>query len=178
MLHLQCAALCLHIQSSLKCFYSYMKQGFSFSHIRKDLVSGVIVFLIALPLCLGIAQASGAPLFSGIVAGIIGGIVIGSMSGSHLSVVGPAAGLTAIVLSAIGELKAFDIFLCAVMVAGAIQLLLGFLKAGSLANYIPSSVIEGMLAGIGLTIIIKQIPDAVGYAKDASAQMADADDGF
>ncbi|HYD21596.1 MAG TPA: SulP family inorganic anion transporter [Flavipsychrobacter sp.] len=152
------------------------KEGF-FAHFKKDALAGVIVFLIALPLCLGIAQASGAPLFSGVVAGIVGGIVIGSLSGSQLSVVGPAAGLTAIVLTAIGELKAFDIFLCSVMVAGAVQMLLGFLKAGSIANYIPSSVIEGMLAGIGLTIIIKQIPEAVGY-EHRNASMVDADDGF
>jgi MFS superfamily sulfate permease-like transporter len=149
-----------------------------FAHFKKDALAGLIVFLIALPLCLGIAQASGAPLFSGVVAGIVGGIVIGFLSGSQLSVVGPAAGLTAIVLAAISDLKAFDIFLCAVVVAGAIQMLLGFVKAGAFANYIPSSVIEGMLAGIGLTIIIKQIPDAVGYAKDKSAIMVDADDGF
>jgi MFS superfamily sulfate permease-like transporter len=149
-----------------------------FAHFKKDALAGLIVFLIALPLCLGIAQASGAPLFSGVVAGIVGGIIIGFLSGSQLSVVGPAAGLTAIVLTAIGDLGAFDIFLCAVVVAGAIQLLLGFLKAGSFSNYIPSSVIEGMLAGIGLTIIIKQIPDAVGYKKDTSAIMSDADDGF
>jgi MFS superfamily sulfate permease-like transporter len=155
-----------------------MKQKFSlFSNIKKDGVSGLIVFLIALPLCLGIAQASNAPLFSGIVAGIIGGLVVGSLSGSQLSVVGPAAGLTAIVLVAIGDLGAFDIFLCAVMVAGLCQVALGFLKAGSLANYFPSSVIEGMLAGIGLTIIIKQLPDAVGYV-GREAQSNDADDGF
>ncbi|RYE25685.1 MAG: SulP family inorganic anion transporter [Sphingobacteriales bacterium] len=149
-----------------------------FTHYKKDLLAGLIVFLIALPLCLGIAQASGAPLFSGIVAGIIGGIVIGSLSGSQLSVVGPAAGLTAIVLTAIGDLGAFDIFLCSVMVAGAVQIILGFLKAGTIASYFPNSVIEGMLAGIGLTIIIKQIPDAVGYAKDHEGTMVDADDGF
>lgn len=145
---------------------------------KKDLLAGVIVFLIALPLCLGIAQASGAPLFSGVVAGIVGGIVIGALSGSALSVVGPAAGLTAIVLAAINDLGAFDIFLCAVMVAGLMQLLLGFLKAGSIANYFPSSVIEGMLAGIGLTIIIKQIPEALGYERPDTTNMADADDGF
>ncbi len=149
-----------------------------FAHYKKDLLAGLIVFLIALPLCLGIAQASGAPLFSGIVAGIIGGLVIGSLSGSHLSVVGPAAGLTAIVLTAISDLGAFDIFLCAVVVAGAIQIILGFLKAGSIASYFPNSVIEGMLAGIGLTIIIKQIPDAVGYAKGDTGTMVDAEDGF
>jgi MFS superfamily sulfate permease-like transporter len=147
-----------------------MKQNTSFfANYKKDLLAGLIVFLIALPLCLGIAQASGAPLFSGIVAGVIGGIVIGFLSGSQLSVVGPAAGLTAIVIAAITDLGAFDIFLCAVMVSGMIQLLLGFLKAGS---------IEGMLAGIGLTIIIKQVPDAVGFAKDKFATMVDADDGF
>lgn len=149
-----------------------------FSNVRKDVLSGLIVFLIALPLCLGIAQASGAPLFSGLVAGVIGGIVIGSLSGSQVSVAGPAAGLTAIVLVALGELKAFDIFLCAIIVAGAVQLLLGFVKAGSIANYFPSSVIEGMLAGIGLTIIIKQIPDAVGYGVKREHLTSDADDGF
>lgn len=141
-------------------------------------MSGLIVFLIALPLCLGIAQASHAPLFSGIVAGIVGGIVIGSLSGSQLSVSGPAAGLTAIVYVAIDQMQHFNIFLCSVMVAGAVQLVLGFIRAGGIANYMPSSVIEGMLAGIGLTIIIKQLPDAVGYAKKETAFMQDADDGF
>src|SRR5688572_14676623 len=120
-----------------------MKQNNSFfASYKKDLLAGLIVFLIALPLCLGIAQASGAPLFSGIVAGIIGGIVIGFLSGSQLSVVGPAAGLTAIVIAAITDLGAFDIFLCAVMVAGMVQMLLGFLKAGSIASYFPNAVIE------------------------------------
>ncbi|HRO41784.1 MAG TPA: SulP family inorganic anion transporter [Flavipsychrobacter sp.] len=155
-----------------------MKQGSSlFGHLRKDLVSGLVVFLIALPLCLGIAQASNAPLFSGIVAGVIGGIVIGMLSGSHVSVAGPAAGLTAIVLTALGDLGAFDIFLCSVIVAGGIQLLLGFARAGSIANYFPSSVIEGMLAGIGLTIIIKQIPEALGYDPN-NGQSPAAEDGF
>ncbi len=153
-------------------------QAYSFSLFKNDFLSGSIVFLIALPLCLGIAQACHAPLFSGVVAGVIGGIVIGSLSGSHLSVSGPAAGLTAIVLAAISDLNAFDIFLCAVIIAGAAQLLFGFLKAGGFANYIPSNVIEGMLGGIGLTIIIKQLPDAVGYAKNMQAVMEDADDGF
>lgn len=154
-----------------------MKQGSSpFVHLKKDLVSGLIVFLIALPLCLGIAQASNAPLFSGIVAGIIGGIVIGALSGSQVSVAGPAAGLTAIVLTAIGDLGAFDIFLCSVIVAGVIQLILGFARAGGIANYFPSSVIEGMLAGIGLTIIIKQVPEAVGF-DPAGGLSPDAEDG-
>ncbi|MFA6059041.1 MAG: SulP family inorganic anion transporter [Taibaiella sp.] len=150
-----------------------------FANAKSDLMSGLIVFLIALPLCLGIAQASNAPLFSGIVAGVIGGIVIGFLSKSQLSVSGPAAGLVAIVLGAIEKMGAFEIFLCAVMVAGAVQLILGFIKAGSIANYFPSNVIEGMLAGIGLTIIIKQIRDAVGYVDPKhAAGMDDADDGF
>jgi len=155
-----------------------MQKQSIFTNSRPNFISGLIVFLIALPLCLGIAQASHAPLFSGVVAGIIGGIVVGFLSPSQLSVTGPAAGLTAIVLAALTELKAFDIFLCSVIIAGAVQLLLGFVKAGGIANYIPSSVIEGMLAGIGLTIIIKQLPDAVGYVKSNTATMVDADDGF
>lgn len=149
-----------------------------FKYFKKDFTSGLIVFLIALPLCLGIAQASGAPLFAGVVAGVVGGIIIGSLSGSQLSVAGPAAGLTAIVLTGITKLGAFDIFLCSVIIAGAIQLVLGFIRAGSIANYFPSSVIEGMLAGIGLTIIIKQVPDAVGYMHNPQDRMVDADDGF
>lgn len=152
--------------------------NFSTGTLRKDFLSGLIVFLIALPLCLGIAQASHAPLFAGIVAGIIGGIVVGSLSGSSLSVTGPAAGLTAIVLAAITQLQAFDIFLCSVIIAGCLQLAFGFMKAGGIANYIPSSVIEGMLAGIGLTIIIKQLPEAVGFEKNPGAFMEDADDGW
>lgn len=150
-----------------------------FANAKSDLTAGLIVFLIALPLCLGIAQASNAPLFSGIVAGVIGGIVIGFFSKSSLSVSGPAAGLVAIVIVAIEKMGAFEIFLCSVIIAGAIQLLLGFIRAGSIANYFPSNVIEGMLAGIGLTIIIKQIPDAVGYINPGhTAGMDDADDGF
>lgn len=150
-----------------------------FSNAKKDLMAGLIVFLIALPLCLGVAQASGAPLFSGIVAGIIGGIVIGYFSGSQLSVSGPAAGLVAIVLVAIQDLNAFDVFLCAVILAGIFQLVLGFLRAGSIASYFPTSVIEGMLAGIGLTIIIKQIPDGLGFiSAEHSAGMEDGETGF
>src|SRR5690606_19349892 len=118
-----------------------------FATAKNDLLAGLIVFLIALPLCLGIAQASNAPLFSGIVSGIIGGIVIGLLSKSTFSVSGPAAGLVAIVIGALEDLGSFEIFLCAVMLAGAFQLVLGFLKAGTFANFFPSSVIEGMLAG-------------------------------
>lgn len=146
-----------------------------FSNVGGDLAAGLVVFFVAVPLCLGIALASGAPLFSGIVAGIVGGIVVGSISKSQLSVTGPAAGLTAIILVAITELGAFEIFLCAGIVAGLIQLLLGFVKAGTIANYFPSNVIEGMLAGIGLIIILKQIPHAIGYDKDYEGSESFAD---
>ena len=138
---------------------------------RRDMIAGIIVALIALPLCLGIAQASGAPPFSGLVAGIVGGIVVGACSRSALSVSGPAAGLIAIVAGAlVAKGMPFPMFLCAVVVGGLLQLALGFLRAGGLANYLPSSVIEGMLAGIGLTIILKEIPNAVGYARAAQTQ--------
>ncbi|HLA56540.1 MAG TPA: SulP family inorganic anion transporter [Flavobacterium sp.] len=137
-----------------------------FANLKSDFASGLVVFLVALPLCLGIAMASGAPLFSGIIAGIVGGIVIGYLSKSHLSVSGPAAGLTAIVLTAISDLGAFDIFLTAVFIGGLLQLILGFIKAGSISNYIPTNVIEGMLAGIGIIIILKQIPHALGFDSD------------
>ncbi|WP_394758257.1 SulP family inorganic anion transporter [Flavobacterium sp.] len=133
-----------------------------FANLKSDFASGLVVFLVALPLCLGIALASGAPLFSGIISGIIGGIVVGFLSKSHLSVSGPAAGLTAIVLSQISTLGAFDIFLTAVLLAGLMQLVLGFIKAGSISNFFPTNVIEGMLAGIGVIIFLKQIPKALG----------------
>ena len=137
-----------------------------FANLKSDFASGLVVFLVALPLCLGIAMASGAPLFSGIIAGITGGIVVGYLSKSHLSVSGPAAGLTAIVLTAITDLGAFDVFLTAVFIAGFIQLALGYIKAGSISNYFPTNVIEGMLAGIGIIIIMKQLPHAFGYDSD------------
>ncbi|CAN1562860.1 SUL1 Sulfate permease and related transporters (MFS superfamily) [Flavobacteriaceae bacterium] len=143
-----------------------IKNNNIFANLKADFASGLVVFLVALPLCLGIAMASGAPLFSGIISGIIGGIVVGYLSASHLSVSGPAAGLTAIVLTAITDLGAFDIFLTAVFIAGLIQLLLGFIKAGSISNYFPTNVIEGMLAGIGIIIILKQLPHAFGYDSD------------
>jgi MFS superfamily sulfate permease-like transporter len=135
-------------------------------NLKSDFQSGLVVFLVALPLCLGIALASGAPLFAGIISGIIGGIVVGLISNSQLSVTGPAAGLTAIILSAITSLNSYESFLLAVIIAGAIQILLGALRAGAIANYIPSNVIEGMLTAIGIIIILKQIPHAVGYDKD------------
>lgn len=132
------------------------------SELGQNFASGLVVFLVALPLCLGIALASGAPPLSGVISGIIGGIIVGILSNSNVSVTGPAAGLSAIVLTAITQLGAFEIFLCAGIIAGGIQLILGFIKAGGIANYFPTSVIEGMLAGIGIIIIIQQIPVALG----------------
>lgn len=138
----------------------------TFSSLKNDLPAGVVVFLVALPLCLGISLASGAPFFSGIISGIIGGVVIGSLSGSNLSVSGPAAGLAALVLAAIHNIGDFNLFLCAVLIAGILQMLIGFAKLGGIANYFPSSVIKGMLTSIGILIIAKQIPHAFGYDKD------------
>jgi MFS superfamily sulfate permease-like transporter len=135
-------------------------------HLGRDIPAGVVVFLVALPLCLGIALACGAPLFAGVVSGIVGGVVVAWLSGSQLSVSGPAAGLTVIVLAAIEKLGNFQTFLLAVVVAGAIQLLLGFLRAGVISAYFPSAVIKGMLAAIGLILILKQIPHAVGFDAD------------
>jgi MFS superfamily sulfate permease-like transporter len=135
-------------------------------NLRYDLPSGLVVFLVALPLCLGVALASGAPLFSGIIAGMVGGLVIGLASGSSLSVSGPAAGLTTIVLAAIHDMGTFEAFIAAVVLAGLLQIVLGFLRAGIIGNYFPSAVIKGMLAAIGLILILKQIPHAVGYDKD------------
>ncbi|WP_289662021.1 SulP family inorganic anion transporter [Flavobacterium panacagri] len=143
-----------------------------FANLKSDFASGLVVFLVALPLCLGIAMASGAPLFSGIIAGVVGGIVVGYLSQSHISVSGPAAGLTAIILTAITDLGAFDVFLMSVFIAGLIQLALGFLRAGSISNYFPTNVIEGMLAGIGIIIILKQIPHAFGYDADYEGDQA------
>ena len=134
--------------------------------LGSDLPSSVVVFLVALPLCLGIAIGSGAPPFSGLIAGIVGGIVIGSLSGSQLSVSGPAAGLTTIVLAAIGKLQVYEAFLVAVVLAGVIQIILGYLKAGVLGDYIPGAAIKGMLAAIGLILILKQIPHLVGDEAD------------
>lgn len=131
--------------------------------LKTDFPASIVVFFVALPLCLGIALASGAPLFSGVIAGIVGGIVVGIASGSPLGVSGPAAGLAVIVLTAIGSLGSFESFLLAVVLAGVFQLILGFMKAGVIAYFFPSSVIKGMLSGIGLLIILKQIPHALGY---------------
>ncbi|MBX3175530.1 MAG: SulP family inorganic anion transporter [Gemmatimonadaceae bacterium] len=141
-----------------------MKAPFSW---KQDGLASVVVFLVAIPLCLGIALASGAPLFSGIISGIVGGIVVGFLSDSELMVSGPAAGLTVIVLAAISDLGDFRLFLAAVVVAGALQMLLGVLRAGVIGYYFPTAVIKGMLAAIGLILILKQIPHAIGYDVDA-----------
>lgn len=134
-------------------------------NLKYDLSASVVVFLVALPLCLGIAMASGAPLFAGILSGIIGGLVVASISGSQLSVSGPAAGLATIVYAAIQQLGAYETFLLAVVIAGLVQLVLGIVKAGMIGNFFPSSVILGMLTAIGISIILKQLPLAVGMTE-------------
>ncbi len=131
-----------------------------------DIPASVVVFLVALPLCLGVALASNAPLFSGIIAGITGGIVVGLFSKSHLSVSGPAAGLTAIVATSLDKLPGFEAFLLSVVICGVLQVIFGFLRAGIVGDYIPYNVIKGMLAAIGLILILKQIPHLIGYDKD------------
>jgi len=140
-----------------------MTNIFKLEHLKNDLPASVVVFLVALPLCLGIALASGAPLMSGVISGIVGGIVVGWLSGSQTSVSGPAAGLAAVVLSGITQLGSFEVFLLAVALAGVMQLGLGLAGAGFIANYVPSNVIKGLLAAIGIILITKQIPHAVGY---------------
>ncbi|MCB0535619.1 MAG: SulP family inorganic anion transporter, partial [Saprospiraceae bacterium] len=149
-----------------------MEKPSFFSTLKSDLPASIVVFLIAVPLCLGIALASGAPLLSGLISGIVGGIVIGWLSNSHTSVSGPAAGLTAVVLVSIQQLGSFEIFLLAVALAGVFQVILGFAHAGTIANFFPNSVIKGMLTGIGIIIILKQIPHALGYDKDAEGDLA------
>lgn len=133
---------------------------------KYDFPASIAVFLVALPLCLGVALASGAPLFSGLIAGVVGGIVVGSLSGSPLSVSGPAAGLTVIVLLGISKLGSYESFLLSVFVAGIMQLGFGFARAGSVGNFFPVSVVKGLLAAIGLILILKQIPHAVGYDRN------------
>jgi MFS superfamily sulfate permease-like transporter len=149
-----------------------MNSSNPFKNFKADFPASIVVFFVALPLCLGIALASGAPLFSGVIAGIIGGTVVGALSGSQLGVSGPAAGLAAIVLTAIGSLGGFENFLLAVVLGGVIQLVFGFLKAGIIGYYFPSSVIKGMLTGIGLIIILKQIPHFFGYDADPEGDFA------
>jgi MFS superfamily sulfate permease-like transporter len=143
-----------------------------FKTLKNDLPASIVVFFVALPLCLGIALASGAPLFSGLIAGIIGGIVVGALSGSKIGVSGPAAGLAAIVAAAIISLGSYENFLLAVVLGGIIQLLFGVLRFGIIAYYFPSSVIKGMLTGIGIIIILKQIPHFFGYDADPEGDFA------
>lgn len=149
---------------------SYLKE------YKSDLPASLVVFLVALPLCLGIALASGAPLFSGIITGVIGGIVVGMLSGSPQSVSGPAAGLTVIVLNAITELGTFELFLTAVVLSGVIQLVFGYIKAGIIGLFFPSGVIKGMLAAIGLILIIKQLPYLLGIDAGDLADMPFVDE--
>lgn len=142
-----------------------------FATLRDDLPASIVVFFVAVPLCLGIALASGAPALSGLIAGIIGGVIVGAISGSPLGVSGPAAGLAVIVLNAIEDLGSFETFLVAVVIGGAVQLILGLGRAGVLGYFFPSSVIRGMLSGIGIIIILKQIPHALGHDSDPEGDM-------
>ena len=143
-----------------------------FKEIKSDLPASIIVFFVALPLCLGIALASGAPLFAGVIAGIVGGIIVGAVSGSPLGVSGPAAGLAVIVLTAIDTLGSWEAFLLATVIGGVLQLAMGFARAGVIAYFFPASVIKGMLSGIGLLIFLKQIPHALGYDKDVEGDFS------
>jgi len=137
-----------------------------YAHLGDNLSASIVVLLIALPLCVGIALASGTPIFSGIIAGIIGGVVVGQLSGSHLSVSGPAASLTFVVSAMIIKLGSFETFLLAVLIAGFFQILFGFLKGGIVGDYIPNAVIKGMVAAIGIILMMKQIPHLLGYDTD------------
>lgn len=162
-----CWLKCLHLQPTAS-----KKKFMNLSHFKSDLSASVVVFLVAVPLCLGIAVASGASPMAGLVAGIAGGLVVGVFSGSQLSVSGPAAGLTAIVATAIDSMDSYGMFLLAVVVAGIIQVILGQLKAGVIGYYFPNAVIKGMLAAIGIILILKQIPHALGYDADYEGDMA------
>ena len=146
-----------------------------YRYLDHDIPAGVVVFLVAVPLCLGIAVASGAPPFSGIIAGIVGGLIVSILSGSQLSVSGPAAGLTVIVANAVEKLG-FDAMLLAVALAGLLQVAMGFLRAGVIGAFFPSAVIKGMLAAIGLILIMKQLPHAVGYDADAETDLSFLED--
>lgn len=144
-----------------------------FKHWRRDLPASLVVFFVALPLCLGVALASGAPPFSGLIAGLVGGLVVGFLSGSHVGVSGPAAGLVVIVLNAITEMGSFELFLTAVVLAGLIQILLGILRAGVIGYYFPSAVIKGMLSAIGIMIFVQQIPLALGFSGNVNTDRID-----
>jgi len=149
-----------------------LRENIGRDHLRYDAAAGLVVFLVALPLCLGIALASGAPLLAGLVAGVVGGLVVGLVSGSDVSVSGPAAGLTVIVATAIHTLGSYQAFLAAVIVAGVLQLAFGILRFGAVADYVPTSVIKGMLAAIGIVIVLKQIPHALGRDLDFEMDMS------
>ncbi len=146
---------------NLRLFRIYSKR-----YLKFDFVAAIVVFLVAIPLCLGIALASGAPLFSGILSGIIGGIVVGIFSGSQVSVSGPAAGMAAVVLAAISQLGDFNTFLLALTIAGLLQMIIGALRAGFVADYVPSNVVQGLLCSIGILLIIKQLPLAFTLSSD------------
>ena len=135
-------------------------------YLKFDFVAAIVVFLVAIPLCLGIALASGAPLFSGILSGVIGGVVVGFLSGSHVSVSGPAAGMAAVVVAAITHLGDFNTFLVALLLAGLLQVIIGSLRAGFVADYVPSNVVQGLLCAIGILLIIKQLPLAFTLSAD------------
>lgn len=162
----------VNASSSVILFVKNLINYFMFKYIKNDLPASIVVFFVALPLCLGIALASGAPLFSGLIAGIIGGIVVGSLSGSQIGVSGPAAGLAAIVLTAITALGGWENFLVAVVLGGVIQILFGVVRLGIIGYYFPSSVIKGMLTGIGIIIILKQIPYFFGIDKNPEGDFA------
>jgi len=151
------------------------KLDYYLRHLDRDIPAGIVVFLVALPLCLGIAVASGASPFSGVIAGIVGGMIVAIGSGSQLSVSGPAAGLTVIVAGAIEKIG-FDGLLLAIVLAGLAQIVMGYLRAGVIGAYFPSAVIKGMLAAIGLILIMKQLPHAVGYDADAESDLSFLED--
>lgn len=151
----------VNLADSFRKFRVYQQKQFKF-----DFIAAIVVFLVAIPLCLGIALASGAPLFSGILSGIVGGIVVGALSGSQVSVSGPAAGMAAVVVSAISQLGDFNTFLLAVIFAGILQIIVGSLRAGFVADYVPSNVVQGLLCAIGILLIIKQLPLAFTLSAD------------
>lgn len=149
--------------------------------LRFDLLSGLIVFLVAMPLCLGIALASGAPLFSGVISGVLGGMLVGALSHSSVNVSGPAAGMAAIVLSCIAQLGDFNAFLVALALAGILQIIIGFIRAGFIADYIPSNVLQGLLCSVGILLILKQLPLAFTLSHTVSAlktQLLGLSEGF
>ena len=152
-----------------------------YKYLKDDIGAGLVVYLVALPLCLGIALASGAPLMAGLISGMVAGLVVSWLSGSEVSVSGPAAGLTVIVASGIVACGSYESFLCAVVIAGIFQILMGYFRAGSLAGLFPNSVIAGMLTAIGIIIVLKQIPHGLGRDTDYEGdlnffQMMDQED--